>query len=378
MNIRPFVAEDADAVASLWQYWFKDKTRNPDPALAALVRRVYVEDPNVDEEIPSLVAEGDDGKMLGFLGANIMPVEVDGRMAKMAGIFPSVVDPDASTTVASFLLRRFLGGSQAFTFSDGGHAKFERIWEALGGQIAHLPSLRWVKLLRPLELVVSSGRGRKRLGPLAPVARPFAKGGDALLRRLEGQRFKAPPSVDGLKPRQDEAEPYTLENLTPSDIAQVTPAMHAGARLRPLYDRVHMEWQFAAMAKITEQGEFTARLVRLHNGQVAGWFVYYMKPGGVSRVFAIEGHKRYLATVMSALIIDADSRGAGALIGRLEPRLRRIAAQHTEIVYSKGSLQMVHSKDPTLMTEAQLGRLAYSRLQGENWYWWALDSKVIE
>ncbi|MCC6309867.1 MAG: hypothetical protein IT345_03005, partial [Trueperaceae bacterium] len=149
MRIRPFEPDDAAGVASLWQYWFRGKTRVPDPGLVELVRRMYVEYPSADADVRPLVAEDERGKLLGFLGVTAMPVMVDGEERTLAGIFPSVVDPEAPTAVAAFLLRKFLAGPQAFTFSDGGHVKFERIWELLGGSIAQMQSLRWVKVFRP-------------------------------------------------------------------------------------------------------------------------------------------------------------------------------------------------------------------------------------
>lgn len=291
----------------------------------------------------------------------------------MAGVFPSVIDPDASTTVASLLLRRFLAGPQEFTFSDGGHVKFERIWETLGGQIAQLQSLRWVRLLRPVEVGATFGALGKALRHLRPVVRTLARGGDHLLRSAAGRRLAVRADPNPLE------QGYTSELLTPAALAAVAPELHARtkARLRPIYTETHTAWQFGEMAKIVELGQFTARLVRAPDGKPVGWFAYYLKPGGVSRVFAIEADDRQLAAVTDVLLIDADTRGAGALIGRMEPRLRRVISERTDLVYPKGSLQMVHSKDQSLMADAQLGRLAFNRLQGENWYWWALDSKVV-
>lgn len=376
MRIRPFEERDAADVASLWQYWFRDKTRVPDPGLEALVRRIYLDDPNVDDELRPLVAEDLAGNMLGFLGVSVMPVEVDGERRKLAGVFPSVVDPSASTSVASLLLRRFLGGPQAFTLSDGGHVKFERIWEALGGQIAQLQSLRWVKLLRPASLGTLAAAGRASVKPFAPLLRPLAGGSDWLARRVAGGRLTA--RAPGAKPAaQAQDAPLRAEPLTPARLVEVTPAMHARARLRPLYDEAHVAWQFGEMARIVEQGEFTANLVVTPEGEPAGWYVYYLKPGGVSRVFALEAHPRYLPQVVDQLFADADARGAGAVIGRMEPRLRRPLAERGVLVYPGGSLQMVHAKDRSLMDDAQLGRLAFSRLQGENWYWWAIDSRTV-
>lgn len=369
MKIRPFEPRDAEGVASLWQYWFRDQTRTPDPRLTDLVRRIYVEDPNVDDEIRPLVADDGSGNLLGFLGVSVMPVMVDGKLDKMAGVFPSVVDPDAPTTVASFLLRKFLSGPQAFTFSDGGHVKFERIWETLGGHISQLQSLRWLRLLRPLEAAATYGFKGNRLRPLRPVAQLLGRGGDSVARAVTGEYLKVS--------RKPATVSYRTYPLAPSQLAEVAPKIHGGTRLRPLYTEPHTEWQFGEMRKIVELGEFTARVVTTEFGEPVGWFVYFMKKGGISRVFALEASDRHLAGVTDELFFDADSRGAGALIGRMEPRLRAIISERTDFVYTKGSLQMVHSRDESLMTDAQAGRLAFNRLQGENWYWWALDSNVV-
>lgn len=372
MKIRPFEANDVEAVASLWQYWFRDKTRIPDPALVALVRRIYLEDPNVDDEIRPLVAEGDDGRMLGFLGASVMPVELDGERRKMAGVFPSVVDPEAPTSVATFLLRKFLTGPQAFTFSDGGHVKFERIWEALGGRVSQMQSLRWVKALRPVSLGTDRAGERGSVKPFLPLLRPVAGGIDRLARAATGGRLRAVP------PAEVRAGPgFVSEPLTPALLAEVTPGIQANARMRPLHDEAHAAWQFREMARIVEQGEFTATLVRTAAGEPAGWYIYYLREAGVSRLFALEAHDRYLDAVLDHLLEDADRRGAGAVIGRMEPRLRRPLAERGTLIHNGGSLLMVHSADGSLMDDAELGRLAFSRLQGENWYWWAIDSKQV-
>ena len=147
-------------------------------------------------------------------------------------------------------------------------------------------------------------------------------------------------------------------------------------RLRPLYDAEHLAWQFGEMKRIDDLGEFTAHVVKTRDGSPVGWYVYYLKRGGVSRLFALEGHDKHLEGVTGHLLADADRRGAGAVMGRMEPKLRRVMAGRTDLIVPKGSLMMVHSRDPSLMSDALLGRLAFTRLQGENWYWWAIASQT--
>ena len=375
MRIRPFDARDAYGVASLWQYWFRDKTREPAPGLEALARRIYAERPGAHPDVTSLVAEGDGGELLGFLGVTTTPVLLDGEPATLAGVFPSVVAPDvASTTVASLLLRTFLRGPQAFTLSDGGHVKFERIWETLGGRILQLQSLRWVKTFRPATTAARAftGGGRR---PLRPLALPVAAGADWLARRaMPGRLRAAPPRA----PREHaRPEPLAGEPLTPATLLEANERIHAGARLRPQYDEPSVAWLLGEMRSIVEQGALTATLVRDPAGGVAGWYVAYVRPGGVCRVFALQALPRFVDGVIDHLFVQAEAAGAGTLIGRLEPGLRRPMAARGCFVHAGGSLMMAHSRDSSLLDDAELGRLAFSRLDGENWYWWALVSGVV-
>ncbi len=370
MRIRPFDAGDVRDVASLWQYWFRDKTREPAPDLVTLARRIYVERPGGDPAIPSLVAEGDQGEMLGFLGVTATPVLVDGQPGTLAGVFPSVVAPEAPTTVASFLLRKFLAGPQALTLSDGGHVVFERIWQLLGGGIAPTASLRWIKAFRPARIGLGVAlRGRRSgtaLGTLAStLASPLATGSDAIARTAGGGWFRGPGASDA----------YRSEPLTPADFIAAIESVHARTRLRPRYGEDYLVWLFAQMASIRDQGVFEPTLVTTAAGDVAGWWIGYLRPGRTSRVFALDGADRHLGGVVDQLFARADEAGVGALVGRLEPRLRAPLATRGTLVHNGGSLQMVHAADPTLRDDALLGRLAFSRLEGENWYWWAITSQ---
>jgi hypothetical protein len=366
VRIRPFDAGDVRDVASLWQYWFRDKTRDPDPDLVALAHRIYVERPGGDPEVPSLVAEGDQGEMLGFVGVTSTPVLVDGQPRTLAGVFPSVVAPGAPTTVASFLLRKFLAGPQALTVSDGGHVVFERIWQLLGGAIAPTASLRWIKLFRParIGLGVALSRFRSRR-TLATLTSPLAGGADALVRRAGGGWFHARGASAG----------YRSEPLAPADLIAAIESVHARTRLRPRYSEDYLGWLFEQMASIRDQGTFEPTLVTTPSGDVAGWWIGYLRPGRTSRIFALDGADRHLGGVLDQLFARADDAGVGALVGRLEPRLRAPLAERRTLVHNGGSLQMVHAADPTLRDDALLGRLAFSRLEGENWYWWAITSQ---
>ena len=361
MRIRPFEPDDVPGVAALWRYWFHDKVLETAPELESWAHRVYVERPGGDPDVPSLVADDGAGRVIGFVGATTTPVVIDGVPATLAGVFPSVVAPHAPTTVAAFLLRKFLAGPQAITVSDGGHVKFERILEALGGQVAPTASLRWVKVLRPVSLGAGSvlgGRGWGRAS--APVWRPLARGVDAVARRARPWWFGTAWLDDG-GVRKVPTPPQTLvaEPLAPAAFAEAVESVHARSRLRPAYDPAYLTWLFDAMARVSGQGTLEVTMLRTEAGAPAGWWVAYLGPRGTSRVFALDGSDRHLDAVVDHLFARADAAGTGALIGRLDPRLRHPMAARGTFTHNGGSRQLVHARDASLRDDALLGRLAF-------------------
>jgi len=366
MVIRSMEPEDAAQVASLWQYWFRGRTRTPDSGLVDLVQRLFFERPGAVPEVTSLVADDGAGKLLGIAAVMPTPVLVDGKVQTLAGVFPSVRDPDAPPSVASFLLRKLLAGPQVLTFSDGGHLKFERIWHLLGGHIAPTASLRWLKMFRPVRSLTASRayRGAIRC-PTTPMLRPGADAADWVARRVRPAWFEV----------RDTA--FTGEPLEPEALIEAMAIVHARTRLRPLYTPTYLRWLFAEMARIREQGTFEANLVRAPDGVPVGWWAAYFNPGQLSRVFALDAGARHVDGVVDHLFARAADARVGGLTGRLEPRLRRSMATRGTFTVNGGSLMMVQGRDPSLVDDALLGRLAMSRLEGENWYWWAIVSREV-
>ena len=360
MNIRPLRTTDAEQVASLWQYWFRGKTRTPASGLIDYVRRLYLEQPWFDPEIPSLVAEDDAGRLLGVIGSTVSRFGYRGRPLRLACVMPPLVDEAlAPTTVASFLLRRYLGGPQDITLSDGGHPKFERIWEALGGEIAHLQSLRWIKIFRPLTLALNLAK-RPSAERLKGLSRPL----DRLLSRVPKLDLAPQPSALGSEP------------LTPERFVSHIPLAQQSYQLTPDYDAAYLGWLWAEMGAIRSQGEL--QTVTVTDGkQVVGWYVYYLQPGGVSRVMHLAATKNRMAPVLDHLFAHAYAGGSAALLGRLEPRLRRPLSKRRCLYSDAGSLLMLHSRDAALSHAILAGQALLSRLEGENWYWWGIISPAV-
>jgi hypothetical protein len=360
MNIRPLRAEDVAGVASLWQYWFRGKTRTPAPGLTDYVRRLYLERPWFDSEIPSLVAEDDAGRLLGVIGSTVSRFRYRDRPVRLACVMPPLVDEAlAPTTIASFLLRKYLSGPQEVTISDGGHPKFERIWETLGGEIAHLQSLRWIKVFRPLTLALEAAK-RPSLRRLKSISQPL----DRLLARAKRLGLAPPTS------------PLSSEPLTPERFVSLLPVARQSYQLTPDYDAAYLAWLWAEMGAISSQGELQTATV-MEGGRALGWYVYYLQPGGISRVMHLAAAKNRMEQVLDHLFAQAQAGGSAALLGRLEPRLRRPLAERRCLYSDAGSLLMLHSRDPALSHAILAGQALLSRLEGENWYWWGIISPTV-
>jgi hypothetical protein len=82
-RIRPVERDDLPTVASLFEAVMRSRGRQPPPRLAAYFARTWLDHPWADPEIPSLVYETPDGRILGFVGAHVRRLTFDGRPVRM-------------------------------------------------------------------------------------------------------------------------------------------------------------------------------------------------------------------------------------------------------------------------------------------------------
>ena len=141
--VRPLRKDDLQQVAALYETRLSGG-RQARPGMVEQFCHQFLEAPTADPEIPSLVATDAVGKVVGFLGANVTPMTLDGRPVRAVATGPMFTDPDAR--VASvLLLRSLLTGPQAFTFSDKHNLEAHRLLARLGAR-------------RPPPLRVAGGR----------------------------------------------------------------------------------------------------------------------------------------------------------------------------------------------------------------------------
>jgi len=378
-TVRPLSRDEVPAAASLFDRVVCGGSGPPPPELVAYFDRALFGHPWADPEMPSLAAV-EDGRVVAFLGSHGRRLRLDGRPVKLAVSGQLVVDPDARhPALGALLLRAYLRGPQALTVTDGGTELMRAIWERAGGEAAHLRCIEWVRPLRPVALgaaYLRHRRGRREppgrraeaaLASLDRVAAPALRA----VTRLAGSRAQPPAArprarVDGGGAGRATAPPVLLEPLTPGSLVEQLPRLTAGLRLAPSYDLPFARWLFAELERVPGRGRPVARLVR-RGSRVAGSFVYFLQPGGLSLVVQIAAaDEPATRIVVDALIGHAQAHGAAALHGRMETGLEQaIAASGGLMAY--GGNALIHASDPEVLALATSSHALLTRLEGERW-----------
>jgi hypothetical protein len=354
VTIRPLAEADLAAAGAL----FLRRLRKPGIVTAeeagALLRRTLLDDPWADAAIPPLVAEAPGGAIVGLIGASVRHVRLDGEPLRVAYASHLVADREFhNRTVGLFLLRAFLRGEQDASLTDTATPQARALWVALGSTPIHHLNTGWFRILRPAG--AAAALGRRRGGSAALAAR--ALGGvsplvDRLARSLAGKAAGSCADVSD-------------EVLTPAAALEELARLTDRARLVPDYDEAYLRWLFAELARDGARGVPQLRLVRARGG-VIGWYVYYLRPGGLCRVLQVVCRERNADAVVGALHRHAYQGGAAALYGRLEPRTSE-AVLRLGARLRPSPRAVVHSRNDAIVAALQQGSSALSWLDGEPW-----------
>lgn len=352
--IRPLERADLEQVASLFLRVMRPGASDSVPDVAAYFERTILGHPWADAEIPALVFPDQRGEIKGFIGSYVQRMYVDGRRIRAASPGNLVAAPEVRRmAVGALLLRQYMNGPQELTFTDTAGDRTRRMWQGLGGEVVHLGSLSWARVFRPGRLASDrllerrDGRASKLLLPRLGAA------GDAVVVRLaHGMLTPDPPAV-------------SAETLSAQAMLAELPKLIASMRFYPDYDEKYLEWLFEELARPRRRGSLVLRLVR-DGDRSLGWYVYYLKPGGISRVLQVVASEQHVGPVLDHLFHDAHKGGASALDGRVEARLLEALAQRRCILrYSGASLLHSHKREILDAVFSQHGLL--TRMDSEFW-----------
>jgi hypothetical protein len=345
-DIRALEPSDVPAVAALL------RAHMPDWALdEEILAATMLDSPWRDEETPSLVALGDGGEVIGFVGAQPRRMRFDGREIRGVCLSDLIVDPGhRSGAPGALLLTRLLSGPQELSWSDSTTDDVARLWRTVEGHVDHPRSLEFMLVLKPgawARSIVSAGVRRQRVGRnLAPVPVLPAHAAGRMLKRA------APDPV---------AAATESETASAAAIVAELPGPPAGARLAVDWDEAALANKLEMVSRLSDGLE--CRIVHAR-GRAIGWYAYLLRPGGVSRVLHVAAAGRVAAPVLDDLIAHATDAGTAVLAGRAEPHLEA-ALRERMAALGYGPQPVIRARDPELAATLATGDAVLTALDGE-------------
>lgn len=351
-NIRPFVERDTDVIAELYSRVFGATHPYPPDAMRAYFRELFLENPWRGDGLPSLIYEEGD-RIIGFLGVVPRRLQLRSREIRLAVSNHFMVDPAHRGTLAGVkLLKFFFNGPQDLSLAESG-MNTRKIWECVGGETSILYSLYWTRPLRPSRYLLTKLESRGAAGSLLKAMRPFTAALDAAASMMGGPLALAPQA------------PGT--ELTETTFLSELPRLARSLSLQPVYDEASLRWLFAMLASKKRRGQFQKVAVIADGGKVAGWYLYYLKPGGICEVIQIAAERESIRPVLAHLFYHARAAGAIAVAGQLEPRFaQEFSDEHCLIHRGAGSV-LIHSNRADVREAIYRGDAFLTRLEGE---WW--------
>lgn len=355
-TIRVFSEDDVPAAAALFGRVYPEYRWSSQAACESYFREMLFDNPWRDLELPSWVAEHD-GRIAGYYTVVPRRMLFLGRSIRVAVASQFVVDPDQRHSLTTLqLAKACLSGPQDLTLTDGATDLGRRMWLGIGGTAPLLYSLHWTRPLRPARYALSLLKDRAALpAPLTLAARPLSALVDALVSRLPPNRFY-----------RQEGE-FTEDALDPVAMLAHLPEIFDGNALQPVYDARSLGWLLEQTARKTYHGTLRARAVLDGERRLMGWFLHYVRAGGVSEVVQLAARNGSFDDVLQRLLADAWRQGAVAVHGRLDPRyVQELSARHCWL-RREGPWLLVHSRHADVLAAIQQGSAFLSRLEGE---WW--------
>lgn len=356
--IRAFAPTDIPQVADMFQRLLLSEgasRRKLQPeALPDYFKRIFFDNPWYDEQIPSLVYEGSNGRIIGFLGVVPRRMVLEDRPIRLAISFHFMVESESRSSLAGVqLLRAFFSGPQDMSLTDGAGEVGRRVWEGVGGKTALLYSQNWTRILRPTRYFAGLAARNSKFSLLARGLSPFCSLADAAASRLLPRYFPNP------------AAPAAEEEPEIETLLDYLPQFTIPWAIRPDYDERSLRWLLEEAAEMKYFGEFKKALVRNSQGEVIGWFMYYLKPGETSTVFHFAAKKKAVGEVIDSLFSHAWQNGSAAVTGRVNPHYMQELADRRSYFNRDGTLVLIHSNNTELLNIVYRGDAFLTGLEGE-------------
>lgn len=360
MPVRAFAEKDIPQAADL--YWHHmHRKRGPVPtAVESAFKDLYVVNPWIDSSFPPLVYEDSSGTIVGFAGAFVRKMSFRGRHISVSFGGNLIVHPKArSGLAAARLVGTFMAGKQDLQLTDSANDKARNIEERLGARTIPALNIHWARPLRPSSYAFYTVS--RRAGPASPwlrlAASPFCSLADKMAARL---------AVNPFRPVQSRLKSTELDAET---LLHCMVEFRKGYTLWPEYDLPSLQWLLGFMERRGTHGTLRKVAVRDENQNTVGWYIYYVKRGGVGEVVQMGGDLKLTKDILEHLFQDALEQGAIALHGVVD--LRRVADFSDKgcVFTCRGGWTVANSTNEEILQTLERGDAFLSRLDGE----WCLD-----
>ncbi|RUM97755.1 hypothetical protein EET67_11875 [Pseudaminobacter arsenicus] len=359
-EIRPFAAADIPKVADMFQRILRKTDRPATPSLKAYLGELFLDPPDFDPDIVSLVHVRADGSVSGFLGALPMPMELNGMRLRAAVCGTMMVDGHAEDPFAGArLLRAFLAGPQDLSLTETANDVSTAMWRKMRATVLPDYSLEWLRVIRPAGFAAALAASRfGAAAMLAPLARPL----DAFLHR---QGKGTEPQWSHVAPENQNGA-FSDTEADAERLLELFPALTANFPMRPQWQAETLRARIAHATRKANYGDGIRRVVSTRDGRAIGLFIYYGNKGGIGRVVQILAAPGQEGAVIDRMIDHAARRGLVALRGRVQPALLD-AMMGRRIGFLHASSSIVHTRDPALIDLFRSGKAFFNGFAGESW-----------
>lgn len=323
----------------------------------ASFRELYFANPWIDGTNANLVYEGKGGRIVGFLGVIRRKMSLCGKPIRVAFGGNFVVDPEARSSLAGLrLLGKYMAGNQELSMTDSANDMSRTLLERVGFRTLVLPSIHWVRPLRPARLAVYAAS--RAVSPavaaaLKPLSTPFSALADSLALRFPASPFRLTEP------------PLQAADLDTETLLRSLMEFRKDYSLWSEYDSGSLEWLLSFIQRRTSRGALRKLVLRNDTQEMVGWYIYYAKPGGVGEVVQIGASPRSLKHVLDHLFRDAWSQGVIGLHGVIQNRMMPEFSDKNCFFTCHGGWTVAHSHKTELLELLDRGGAFLSRLDSE-------------
>jgi hypothetical protein len=353
-RIRSLQPDDLSQVVALYRSYFAEPNVGDADELRTAFEQIFLGQPLSDPSIPSLVFEGSDGEILGFIGSLVHRMRFEEAPIRLACSSSLVVAPRARQLGAGgLLLRKYLAGPQDLTITDTAGSATERMWKRLGGSMYHLGSVTWLHLLHPLRAAVGVKLWQLGRHRWLPLARPLCRPPDAVYSRFT--------DTGGTS----DVEKHTEELLSPQLLID---HLHLGPQqfhLWPDYNAESLGMLFDQIDRSRSNGQLVKKFVRDAQGKPVGWYIASLLPSDIYRIMGLAAAPGNEELLFRHVLHKAKDLNAAAVAGRLEPWMLEVSPRHMMMFLRVRFL--VHSRSAALCDAVRSSKALLTGLESDIW-----------